>query len=137
MYPKPLFYQHKGFKSTAAQQTYNEAKPPRNRKAVKLCIQICVSMLAVASRCRFIYIQPCMGACGEEYGKPTEAVNGSDGESETGDIQASTKLVGKNQNGRTLDLTVRCLNVASEESRCKAVLSKYPCGVGRICRLPL
>lgn len=78
MYPKPLFYQHKGFKSTAAQQTYKEAKPPRNRKAVKLCIQICVSMLAVASRCRFIYIQPCMGACGEEYGKPMEAVNGSD-----------------------------------------------------------
>lgn len=87
MYPKPLFYQHKGFKSTAAQQTYKEAKPPRNRKAVKLCIQICVSMLAVASQCRFIYIQPCMGACGEEYGKPTEAVNGSDGESETGDIK--------------------------------------------------
>lgn len=76
----------------AAKQTYKEAKPSRNRNTVKLCIPICVSMLAVASRCRFIYIQHCMGARGEEYGKPTDAVNSSDGKSETGDIQAGTKM---------------------------------------------
>lgn len=120
--------------SMAAQQTYKEAMPSRNRNAVKLCIQICVSILALASRCRFIYIQPCMGACGEEYGKPTEAGNSSDGESKTGDFQAATKLAG---NGCSLDLTVRRLYAASEESRCKAVLLKCPRGVGRICRLPL
>lgn len=78
-----------------------------------------------------------MGACGKEYGKPTEAVNSSDGESETGDIQAATKLAGKNPNGHSLDVTMGHLNAASEESRCKAVLSKCPHGVGRICRLPL
>lgn len=123
--------------STAAQKTYKEAKPSRNRNAVKLCIQNSVSMLAVASRCRFIYIQPCMRACGEEHGKPTEAVNSSDGEPETGDIQAATKLAGKNPNGRSLDLTVRRLYAASVGSRCKAVLSKCPRGAERICRLPL
>lgn len=75
-----------------AQQTYKEAKPSRNRNTVKLCIPICVSMLAVASRCRFIYIHHCMGARGEEYGEPTEAVNSSDGKSKTGDMQAATKM---------------------------------------------
>lgn len=32
---------------------------------------------------------------------------------------------------------MRHLNGASEESQCKAVLSKCPPGVGRICRLTL
>lgn len=78
-----------------------------------------------------------MGARGEEYGKLTEAVNSSDRESETGDIQMATKLDGKNQNGRSVDLTVRGLNAAFKESRCNAVLSRCPCGVGKICRLAL
>lgn len=58
-------------------------KPSRNRNTVKLRIQICVSMLAVASRCQFIYMQHCMGARGEEYRRPTEAVNSSHGKPES------------------------------------------------------
>lgn len=53
------------FTSTKAPKhgsTADLAKPPRNRNTVKLCIQIGVSLLAVATPCRFIYIQPCTGA---------------------------------------------------------------------------
>lgn len=69
----------------AAQQTYKEAKPSRNRNTVKLRIQIqnISSMLAVASRCRFIYIQHCMGARVEEYRRTTEAVDSSHRKSES------------------------------------------------------
>lgn len=76
----------------AAEQTYKEAEPSRNRNTVKLCIQICV--LTLASRYQFIYIQTCMGAPGEEYGKPAEALNSSDGKCETGEVQAATKTPG-------------------------------------------
>lgn len=129
MYPKPLFYKHKG--SKAWQHSRLTKKPSHPEIETR-------SNSAYKSVCLYwrwhLDIQPCMGACDEEYGKPTEAGNSSDGESETGDIQAATKLAG---NGCSLDLTLRRLYAASEESRCKAVLLKCPRGVGRICRLPL
>lgn len=61
-------------------------------------------------------------------GNSTEAVNSSDGESETGDIPAAAKLAGKHQNGRLLDLTARRSCAASEESRPVKPSSKCPCG---------
>lgn len=80
---------------------------------------MCVPVLAVASRCWFIYIQRCMGACGEEYGKLREAVKSGDRKSETGDIQAAVterqRWLGEMTAGGRFELTTGCLNVKSAQ----------------------
>lgn len=51
-------------------------------------VHVCVCVLAVVSRCWFIYIQHCMRAHGQGRGKPMEDGNSSDRKSEPGDILA-------------------------------------------------
>lgn len=48
-------------------------------------------MLAVDSRCWFIYIPRCMGARAEERGEPREAGNSGVRKCETGEFQAAVK----------------------------------------------
>lgn len=137
MYPKPLFYKHKGAKtrqqsSLTKKPSHPEIETRSNSayKSVRLCWRWHLDV-------GLFTFNPAWGHAVGGYGKLTEAVNSSDGESGTGDVQAATKLAGKNQNGRSLDLTMRRLNAASEESWCKAFLSKCPCGVGRTHKLAL
>lgn len=83
-------------------------------------------MLAEASRCWFIYIQHCMGARGEEYGKPTEAVNSTSENPRQVIFKQRQKWLTKIRIDVSARLSVRRLNGASEESQLKLPFQSTP-----------